>query len=101
MKILEIYHETNKPLKLLPMKTLWCINIKIKWRGKGVKEVGYNSENNKILVRVDPGYFRPTDIDELRGDSTKARKELGWRPTTTFKELVKKMGQSDIQKYPR
>ena len=78
-----------------------CINIKIKWRGKGVKEVGYNSENNKILVRVDPGYFRPTDIDELRGDSTKARKELGWRPTTTFKELVKKMVQSDIQKYPR
>ena len=43
-----------------------CININIKWKGKGVNEFGYNSANNKILVKIDPGYFRPTDIKELR-----------------------------------
>ena len=75
-----------------------CINFNIKWKGKGVNEFGYNSANNKILVKIDPGYFRPTDIKELRGDFKKAKRELGWRPTLKFKDLVKKMVQSDISK---
>ena len=54
--------------------------------------------NNKVLIRIDPGYFRPTDVKELRGDSSKARKELGWKPTIKFKDLVKKMVQNDIKK---
>ena len=73
------------------------INISIKWKGKGINEVGYNPINNKILVRIDPGYFRPTDIDELRGDSRKARREIGWKPTLKFKDLVKLMVKSDIE----
>ena len=75
-----------------------CININIKWKGKGINEIGYNPLNNKVLIRIDPGYFRPTDVKELRGDSSKARKKLGWKPTIKFKDLVKKMVQNDIKK---
>ena len=73
------------------------INIKIGWRGKGIHEIGYNKFNKKTLVKVDPGYFRPTDINELRGDARKARKELGWYPKTNFKQLVKEMMESDFK----
>jgi len=75
-----------------------CININIKWKGKGVNEIGYNPKNNKVLVKIDPGYFRPTEVNELRGDSRKARRELGWKPTIKFAELVKLMVDSDIKK---
>ena len=73
-----------------------CIDIKIKWEGKGIKEVGYDAENKNILIKINPIYFRPTEIDELRGDSRKARRELGWKPTMSFKELVSTMVESDI-----
>ena len=73
------------------------INIKISWKGKGLKEVGYNKQSGKVLIKVDPVYFRPTEIDELRGDSSKARKELKWKPKTNFKELVKEMMISDLE----
>ena len=73
------------------------INIKISWRGKGVNEIGYDKSNNKILVKVDPGYFRPTEVHELRGDAKKAKRELGWSPKTNFKQLVKEMMESDLK----
>jgi len=76
-----------------------CININIKWTGSGVKERGIDSKTKKTLVKVDPIYYRPTDIDELRGDYSKARKELKWKPKTTFKELVKEMVYSDIKNF--
>lgn len=72
------------------------VNIKIGWKGKKLNEVGYNKKNGKILVKVDPVYFRPTEINELRGDSSKAKKELGWKPKTNFQELVKEMMVSDL-----
>lgn len=59
------------------------IDIQIKWRGKGLKEVGYDKKTGKIYIKVDPVYFRPTDVDELRGDSSKARRELKWKPKTS------------------
>jgi len=74
------------------------IKIKIRWRGVGINEVGYNESGNKILVKIDPSYFRPTDIVELRGDTRKAKKELKWTPKTSFKELVKEMMESDLKK---
>ena len=74
------------------------IGIKIQWKGKGLKEIGFNKKNNNIIVRIDPGYFRPTDVDELRGDSKKARRELKWKPTTSFKSLVKEMVEKDIER---
>jgi len=73
------------------------IDIKIGWRGKGLKEVGYDIKTNKILIKVDPVYFRPTEVNELRGDFSKARKELKWKPKTSFKELVKEMMISDLE----
>jgi len=76
-----------------------CIGINIKWTGSGVKEKGIDSKTKKTLIKVDPIYYRPTDIDELRGDYSKARKELKWKPKTTFNELVKEMVQSDIENF--
>ena len=74
------------------------IGIKVQWKGKGLNEKGFNKKNNKIIVKIDPGYFRPTDINELRGDSKKARKELKWKPKTSFKSLVKEMVEKDIER---
>ncbi len=73
------------------------INIKILWKGKGLKEVGYDKKTGKIHVKVDPVYFRPTDVDELRGDPSKAKRELKWKPKTSFKELIKEMMVSDLK----
>ena len=72
------------------------INVKIIWKGKGLKEVGVEKKTGKVLIKVDPVYFRPTDVNELRGDSSKARRELKWKPKTTFKELVSEMMESDL-----
>ncbi len=73
------------------------INIKVGWRGKGLKEVGFNKKNGNILIKVDPVYFRPTDVHELRGDASKAKRELKWKPKTDFKSLVKEMMISDLK----
>ena len=73
------------------------VNIKISWKGKGLNEVGFDKKTGKIYVKVDPVYFRPTDVDELRGDSSKARRELKWKPKTSFKELVSEMMDSDLK----
>ena len=75
-----------------------CIGVKIKWSGKGLKEIGTNSKTKEILVKIDKYYFRPTEVNELRGDASKARKNLKWRPETSFKRLVKEMVTKDIQK---
>jgi len=73
------------------------INEKIIWKGKGVKEVGCSALNNKILVEVDSRYFRPTDVNYLIGDSTKAKKELNWKAKITFNDLVSEMVNEDIK----
>ena len=73
-----------------------CINIKISWKGKGLKEVGYEKKTGRIYIKVEPVYFRPTDVDELRGDASKARRELKWKPKISFKELVGQMMDSDL-----
>ena len=54
-------------------------------------------KNGNVHIKVDPIYFRPTDVDELRGDSSKAKRELNWKPKTTFQELVKEMMISDLK----
>jgi GDPmannose 4,6-dehydratase len=68
----------------------------IVWRGTGVEEIGVDGKSGKILVRVDPTYFRPTEVDHLIGDSSKARQKLGWAPKTSFAELVKEMVAADL-----
>tara|TARA_B100000614_G_scaffold145212_1_gene129133 strand:+ start:471 stop:1538 length:1068 start_codon:yes stop_codon:yes gene_type:complete len=68
----------------------------IVWKGTGVDEKGHDAASGTVLVSVDPRYFRPTEVDLLLGDPTKARTELGWRHTTPFKELVREMVEADL-----
>ncbi|WP_458760187.1 GDP-mannose 4,6-dehydratase [Afipia sp. TerB] len=68
----------------------------IEWRGKGVDEIGIDARSGKTLVRVDPMYFRPTEVDLLIGDASKAHNKLGWKPKTPFAQLVKEMVASDL-----
>ncbi len=72
------------------------IGIALEWRGSGVDEKGYDVQGN-CIVQVDPRYFRPTEVETLLGDATKAREKLGWTPRTTFAELVAEMVREDLK----
>lgn len=69
----------------------------IEWQGTGVDEKGIDKNTGKVLIEVDPKYFRPAEVELLWGDSTKARTELGWEPKYSFMDLVKEMVQSDLE----
>tara|TARA_Y200000002_G_C22688109_1_gene666829 strand:+ start:3502 stop:4587 length:1086 start_codon:yes stop_codon:yes gene_type:complete len=73
----------------------------IKWKGEGLDEVGYDENTGRELIVVSSKYFRPAEVDELLGDSTKARVELGWNPTTTFDELIEEMVEYDCDSIPQ
>ncbi|HWP89129.1 MAG TPA: GDP-mannose 4,6-dehydratase [Burkholderiales bacterium] len=83
------------------------IGVKLRWRGKGVKEVavvdtGPRGKGNvpargQTVVRIDPRYFRPTEVDSLLGDARKARRKLGWKPRTSFRSLVAEMMREDLK----
>jgi GDPmannose 4,6-dehydratase len=70
----------------------------IAWEGSGVNERGLLRSNGREVVAIDPRYFRPTEVELLIGDATKAKQKLGWVPKTTFHELVKIMVQADYEK---
>jgi len=72
------------------------LGISIRWEGKGVDEKGYD-DKGRCIVAVDPRYFRPTEVETLLGDPTKARIKLGWVPQTTFKQLVEEMVREDLK----
>ena len=74
-----------------------CVDIDIEWRGEGLDEAGYHSQTNQLLIKIDKKYFRPTEVDNLLGDYSKAQRQLGWRPRTTFKDLVRKMVEHDCK----
>ena len=71
------------------------IDIQIEWRGDDLDEVGINSKTGATLIKIDPALFRPTEINQLVGDASKARKELGWSPKISFDDLVGEMVQAD------
>ncbi len=73
------------------------VGIEIEWKGTGVEEKGYNKKSGKLLVDVNPRYFRPSEVEFLWGDCSKAEKELGWQRKTSFMELVKMMVESDMK----
>jgi GDPmannose 4,6-dehydratase len=75
------------------------LGIDLEWQGKDANEKGIDKKTGKVLVEVDPEYFRPTEVEELLGDYTKAKNMLGWQPKVTFKELVKIMAKADFEKY--
>ena len=69
----------------------------IKWKGNGVDEIGYDSNTNKDLIFVSKKYYRPAEVDELLGDSSKIRKELGWKNEYDFDKLVNEMVDEDCK----
>ena len=72
--------------------------IELRWEGTGVDEKGIDVKTGKVLVEVDPKYFRPAEVEQLLGDPTKAKTVLGWNPTkTSFEELVKIMVREDMK----
>ena len=71
------------------------LDMKIKWGGEGLNEIG--TWNSKTIIKVDPKYFRPTEVETLLGDASKARKKLGWQPKITFNEMVEEMTLSDLK----
>ncbi|WP_421077856.1 GDP-mannose 4,6-dehydratase [Methanothermococcus sp. Ax23] len=74
------------------------VGIDIEWEGEGVNEVGKDANTGKVLVKVNPEFFRPAEVDILIGDYSKAKKELGWEPKVKFKELVKMMVEKDLER---
>ena len=78
-------------------KSFGLVNHPIEWKGKGVEEVGIDTTTGKTVVRIDPRYFRPAEVEQLLGNPAKAKAKLGWEPTVKFEELVKIMIEGDIR----
>jgi len=74
-----------------------ALGMKIEWRGKGLDETGVDTNSGRVIVRVDPRYFRPTEVETLLGDPSKAKANLGWKPEHTFNELVTEMVSTDLE----
>jgi GDPmannose 4,6-dehydratase len=77
------------------------VGIKLKWEGKEQNEKGINAANGKVLVEIDPKYYRPAEVDLLVGDATKAKEKLGWTPTHTVAQLCKEMVEADLELFKR
>ncbi len=74
------------------------LDLEIYWKGKGLNEVAINKKTNKTIIKINPKFYRPTEVDFLLGDAKKSKKILKWKPKTNFKNLVKKMVQYDYSK---
>ena len=77
------------------------VGIALKWEGKGVDEKGTDIATGNLLVEIDPRYFRPTEVELLIGDASKAKKDLGWEPKHTLEQLVKEMVESDVKLFEK
>jgi GDPmannose 4,6-dehydratase len=77
-------------------ETTKILGMDLVWEGKGVDEKGRDSKTGKIIIEIDPKYFRPAEVDLLIGDPSKAKEKLGWEPKTKFHDLVKLMAESDL-----
>lgn len=75
------------------------VGIPIRWKGRGITEVGVHAKNGTVLVVIEPNYFRPNEVEHLRGDARKARRVLGWKPKTTFKKLVDIMMEAELARH--
>jgi GDPmannose 4,6-dehydratase len=73
------------------------LDMQLQWKGEGLDEQGVDTRTGKVIVRVDPRYFRPTEVDSLLGDATQARAKLGWEPQISFDTLVQEMVESDLE----
>ena len=75
------------------------LGIKISWNGSGLNEVGFDERSKKDIIKISKDYFRPTEVDLLIGDSSKAKKIIDWDPKVKFKDLVKIMVEAELSKY--
>jgi GDPmannose 4,6-dehydratase len=82
-------------------KAFAVVGIMLEWHGKGVEEKGICAKTGRVLVEVDPRYFRPTEVDLLIGDPTKAQTTLGWRHETSWQDLCEEMVRADIEAVSR
>src|SRR6202047_4190629 len=73
------------------------VGIKVRWEGHGVDEKGYNAATGNCIVAIDPRYFRPAEVETLLGDASKAKRQLGWAPQTSFRDLVSEMMREDLK----
>ena len=78
-------------------KSFLLKGMNIKWKGEGIDEIGYDEDTGRELIFISDKYFRPSEVDELLGDSSKAKKELGWSPKISFDELVRLMVENDCR----
>jgi GDPmannose 4,6-dehydratase len=78
------------------MHAAGCLGMQIEWRGDGIDETGVDADSGRPIVRVDPRYFRPSEVDSLLGDASKARAKLGWTPEISFAELIAEMVAADV-----
>ncbi len=85
-----------KTVRYFVEKSFEHVGVTLKWEGEGVDEKGICNKTGKTLVEVDPRYFRPTEVDLLIGDATKAKEKLGWTPTSTLDDLIREMMEGDI-----
>ena len=69
----------------------------INWEGSGLNEIGRRKDNGKLVVKINPKYFRPAEVEVLLGDSSKAKKKIGWEPSQTLKELIAEMIKQDLK----
>ncbi|MCB2261836.1 MAG: GDP-mannose 4,6-dehydratase, partial [Candidatus Thiosymbion ectosymbiont of Robbea hypermnestra] len=77
------------------------VGISVRWEGGGVDEKGYDQATGACVVCVDPRYFRPTEVETLLGDPSKAEQQLGWTPQISFEELVREMIREDLKETER
>lgn len=77
-------------------KAFACVGRQLEWQGSGLEEKGIDARNGRTLVEIDPRYFRPTEVDVLLGDPTKARTKLGWQHKISFEALVREMVETDF-----
>ncbi|MDX2501361.1 MAG: GDP-mannose 4,6-dehydratase, partial [Deltaproteobacteria bacterium] len=73
------------------------LNISVRWEGEGADQKGIEEKTGQVVVAVDPEYFRPTEVNELLGDASKARDKLGWEPEITFEEMIAEMIEADME----
>jgi GDPmannose 4,6-dehydratase len=74
-----------------------CLGMRVEWRGTGNEEVGVDRKSGRTVVRIDPRYFRPAEVETLLGDASRARAELGWVPRIDFDTLVGEMVEHDLR----
>ncbi len=88
--------ETHSVRELIE-ETARLLDFELVWKGKGLKEVAIDKKTGKTIIAIDPEYFRPAEVNVLLGDYSKAKKKLGWKPKTTFKDLVRIMVEADLK----